>query len=403
MVLVVLIISVAMMFAILSSFIPFSNAYWNIVQYSSAYYEAISAIERWSLAIRYAGPGFDWHSWWKYDRNSASWYNNTWHSSDFWISDFVSYWNAWQTTLYWDVVSRTKSVPKNWEWNVDPAFISDGGPYDYNALNYNSPVLIPLWYVPTITAASYYSWNWEYEVDSNYGWLSWTFRLNPYLEKKICGWNRQSCNVADLCRNTCPWSTDDTMDKWTPIVDWTIRWLYWVNNTEVSILPSDGSDISSSYYVHTSRDSVIRKCNIDGQSSYPSHCSDNRHKALLFWNNKSPTYSATTNVELNIMSSKSKELKDNGWTFNSVVKSLNSPYVTFELVNNLWSVWSWYSTMAHHLYPFLEYRIDVLSWEISDIFYTIKWEWKVWKYDVRLQVKKPTIRNSSLWNFTILF
>jgi hypothetical protein len=41
MILIVIIISVAMLFAILSSFIPFSNAYWNIAQYSSAYYAAM--------------------------------------------------------------------------------------------------------------------------------------------------------------------------------------------------------------------------------------------------------------------------------------------------------------------------------------------------------------------------
>ena len=61
-VLIVMIISIALLLALFSGFLPFAKTYGNITQYSTAYYGAISAIERGALAIRYAGPGFDGES-----------------------------------------------------------------------------------------------------------------------------------------------------------------------------------------------------------------------------------------------------------------------------------------------------------------------------------------------------
>lgn len=64
-VLIVMIISVALLLALFSGFLPFMHTYGNVMQYTTAYYGAVSAIERGVLAIRYAGPGFDGESGWK--------------------------------------------------------------------------------------------------------------------------------------------------------------------------------------------------------------------------------------------------------------------------------------------------------------------------------------------------
>lgn len=64
-VLIVMIISVALLLALFSGFLPFVSTYGNVMQYTTAYYGAVSAIERGVLAIRYAGPGFDGESGWK--------------------------------------------------------------------------------------------------------------------------------------------------------------------------------------------------------------------------------------------------------------------------------------------------------------------------------------------------
>ena len=57
-----MIISVALLLALFSGFFPFVNTYGNVMQYTTAYYGAMSALERGALAIRYTGPGFDGES-----------------------------------------------------------------------------------------------------------------------------------------------------------------------------------------------------------------------------------------------------------------------------------------------------------------------------------------------------
>ena len=399
---VVIVISVAMLFAILSSFIPFSNAYWNIVQYNSAYYAAMSAVERWCLAIRYAGPWFDWESWWKYENTNVDWHYQTWNSSDFFLPKFVSYWSAWRTTLYWNVKSKIRSIPEVWQWDVDPAF-TNWNLYDYNALNYNSPILIPLWWVGNIDKDHYYTKHWNYEVDSSFWGIEWDFRLTPYLFGKIRSSSSNNSDFAKLCTYNCPWSSDYTIDYYAPIVDWVVKWKVDADGEtgiEVSILPSEAVDVWSTYYVHEDRDSVIRKKEI-----WQTH-ENKKWSTIRFAANKQPIMNKDQLwiQELNVLSRKSEALRDtNGGSFLSIIKVMKDPYISFELINNLWSEWSWATTWAHHLYPFLEYRFASLGWYFSDRYFTIKWEWKVWKYDVRLQVKKPTIKDSSLWNFTIIF
>ncbi len=407
---IVIIISVAMLFAILSSFIPFSNAYWNIVQYSSAYYAAMSAVERWALAVRYAGPWFDWESWWKYTNKNVNWYYNTWNVADYWLEKFVSYWDARRTTLYWNVRSKVNSIPMKWQGDVDPAF-TEWSLYDYNALNYHSSILIPLWWVWYIAPGDYYSKSWDYQTDTTYSGFVWNFRLSPYLFKKTKG-NSNNSTFAKLCTQHCPWSVDYTYDENLAIVDWVIKGKYVkpeegstdTEEVEVSILPSESVDVWTAYYVYYDRDSVIRKRYIGQSESSTAKWSN-----VIFGDNKNPVWNEYID-NLNIMSRASEDLKklqnSKGiGTFNAILQDSNfkSPYISFELVNYLWSEWSWTSTWAHHLYPFLEYQFKVGNWYFSDRYYTIKWEWKVWKYDVRLQVKKPTIKDSSLWNFTIIF
>ena len=410
-VLVVIIVAVAMLFAILSSFVPFSTQYWNIVQYSSAYYAAVSAIERWSLAVRKSGPGFDWESWWKYRSSENEWHYNTWNAGDAWLQYFVSYWDPWSTTLYWNVKSKTNSIPKQWEWNVDPAFIDrsiNPKSYDYNALNYGDPILIPLWKVGVINPTGYYTEYWNYSVESNYEGIRWNFRINPYLFSKIMSSCKTASACAKLCTNSCPWSTDYSMDKWTPIVDWVIKWFYpdWEKKVEVSILPSEAVDVWSSYYVHVNRDSLIRKSHIwqNDKDAASTAAVSKRWYDVLFANHKHPLIPDVRTIDLNVLSNRSDVLKNlNNGNFVDIIKTLEDPYLSIELINYLWSAWSWSTSRSHHLYPFLEYRFTSEGGEFSDIYYTIKWEWRVWKYDVRLQVKKPTLKDSSLWNFTIIF
>ena len=330
----------------------------------------------------------------------VDWHYNTWNNSDKWLQKFVSYWDARRTTLYWNVRSKINRIPMEWQGDVDPAF-TDGNLYDYNALNYNSSILIPLWWVWYVPPGNYYFKSWDYVIDTDFVGLTWNFRITPYLFGKIKDGGSET--FAKLCTKHCPWSVDYTYDENVAIVDWVIKGKYddWTSDDiEVSILPSEAIDVWTSYYVYHDRDSVIRK-----QYIWQSASSTAKWHNVVFSNNKHPLWWNWID-NLNIMSRASEELKTiNGGTFLGILKNphFKAPYISLELVNNLWSEWSWNSTWAHHLYPFLEYQFKADWWYFSDRYYTIKWEWKVWKYDVRLQVKKPTVKDSSLWNFTIIF
>lgn len=49
----------ALLFAMFSTFTPFIERFGDAMEYNTAYYGALSAVERGALALRYRGPGFD--------------------------------------------------------------------------------------------------------------------------------------------------------------------------------------------------------------------------------------------------------------------------------------------------------------------------------------------------------
>ena len=420
---VVIVLSVAMLLAMFSSFFPFSNQYWNIAQYTSAYYTAMSAVERWALAVKYAGHSsgwiahwFDGESWWRYNQSTNS-YSWAWNGSDNWTWDFFSYWNSWATTMYWTVKSTTNRIPKLWEWDIEPILQEPWyHSQDYNMITYNKPELISLNWSSTVSASDYYGYS--SSTNSKITNISWEFRLNPYLYKKMIASTCPSIkDCAYLCKNTkCPWEKDQTRSENLPMIDWVLKWKYNSGGiVEFSIIPSESSTVSStSYHVNFSKDSVIRKNNIN-QYTAKSYIGSSQVNGS-FWDSKT-TVIFWSSEQINNLNIKSKQLNDINW-LNIISKSADSlksiawgfswllsdskvldPHLSFELINYLWNNhWShpW-------LYPFLEYYFSFNGAVWIDRYYTIKWEWKVWKYNLTLQVKKPTMKESSLWNFTIIF
>jgi len=420
---VVLVLSVAMMLAMFSSFFPFSNQYWNIAQYTSAYYTAMSAVERWALAVKYAGHSsgwiahwFDGESWWKYIKSTNS-YSWVWNSSDVWTWDFFSYGNSWATAMLWTVKSTTNRIPKLWEWDVEPILQELGYHSDnYNMLNYNKTEVISLNWSSAISDNKYYEYS--NSVNTKITDISWEFRLNPYLFKIMSKAIGCDTTCSYLCKNTrCPWEKDQTRSENLPMIDWVLKWRYesGVNDIEFSVIPSESSTVSStSYHVNLSRDSVIRKNNINQYTS-TANIGDNQvngsfwdtKTTVKFWNsNQINNYNIQAKQWnsiswLNIISRGADELKSIAWGFWWLLSNSNvkNPHLTFELINYLWNN----NSSRPWLYPFLEYYFSFNGAVWMDRYYTIKWEWKVWKYNLTLQVKKPTMKDSSLWNFTIIF
>lgn len=73
---------------------------------------------------------------------------------------------------------------------------------------------------------------------------------------------------------------------------------------------------------------------------------------------------------------------------------MTGAYLTFNLASFLWTN---KIHQAYWLYPFLEYQFFTTDGtKIADRFYTIQGEGKVGKHNVKLQVKKPTLKQPAL-------
>jgi hypothetical protein len=318
--------------------------------------------------------------------------------------------------MLWTVKSTTNRIPKLWEWDVEPILQESWyHSQDYNMLNYNKTELISLNWSSTISDNKFY----EYSSNTNgkITDVSWEFRLNPYLYKKMIDSSCPSSkDCAYLCKNThCPWEKDQTRSENLPMIDWVLKWRYNSGGlSEFSIIPSESSTVSStSYHVNISKDSVIRKNNINQYTkayvfSSPNPVNgtfwDSKVTVAFWWGEQINRYNISARqldniTGLNVISRNADTLKSM-WGFSSVLNDPNvlDPHLSFELINYLWNNQS----SKPQLYPFLEYYFSFNNvW--MDRYYTIKWEWKVWKYNITLQVKKPTMKDASLWNFTIIF
>jgi hypothetical protein len=93
------------------------------------------------------------------------------------------------------------------------------------------------------------------------------------------------------------------------------------------------------------------------------------------------------------LSNKENEIKDN--PFQDLIGLSNETIFRISLLNLLKSV-------NKQIYPYLEYQFS-FSQTISDRYYTIRAQGKFGDYKVELLVKKPTIKESILGTFTIIF
>ena len=62
------------------------------------------------------------------------------------------------------------------------------------------------------------------------------------------------------------------------------------------------------------------------------------------------------------------------------------------------------------IYPFLEYYVEfyddtleTVPTEVSDKYFTIEAEWNYGDYKIDRTIRKPTSKESVLWNFTSIF
>lgn len=356
---------IALLLAVYSSFLPFVANYGNTMQYTAAYYWALSALERGVLAASYAGPGFDGES-------GRKIWTHTGNDSDKNPNNFYTYGNPDQSSLKWTVKSSTNQIPTPWNGNVEADFwgTNNSTSKDYNAMEYNRSEIIPLGVIEKIEPANYYTGAQRTYTLQNHDEIKVSLRLNPYLTGSAFAegnWdNRKLANSIDK----------------TPLVNWTLKgYTKGGDNVEAnepfSIIPYESRTLSK---IHKS-DTLIRGAILkDGATT------------LSFGDNDKVLGNPSV---INTISAEEDKLKD---SYKNIFNKTKNANLTLDLTNLL-------KSQGNMVYPFLEYQIlsTKSDAKISDRFFTVQGEGKVGNYNIRLQIKKPVLDQAALGNFTIIF
>lgn len=255
--------------------------------------------------------------------------------------------------------------------------------------------MIPLGTVGTLSSGEYYRTHNDFSLDQDQVpdtfALSGTFRLNPFLFSTFSGANG---NDGFLCRQNCPSHLPEA-EQWKEadqvVATRTIKGKYGDDRVEYTLLPKDGTNLDMATIAP--RDSLVRKSKILG--ALPS--AGGTQPYILFGENTHP-FDQNATSPLNIISNNEYQLRQLG-NFSSLLTSskVRNSYLSFSLVNHLRS-------QGKNLYPFLEYAFETVDGsKIADRFYTLQGQGKVGQYHVKLQVKKPTLEQPALGNFTIIF
>lgn len=365
-VLIVMIISAALMLALFSGFLPFVRNYGNMMQYTTAYYGALSAIERGVLATRYAGPGFDGKSGWESGENWVKY-----HLSDERLSNFYTYGNG-QDSLFRKVNSSTNSIPVQWKGNVDPNFWSRDS-RDYNALNYLATEIIPLRTVWDIQTGQYYT-SLNSALEYAWGKIEVDFRFNPYLSSQFIKTEHPTLFDNDA---------KNLINTTFPFVNWIIQGKY--DGEFFSLLPQNKQAVTSLHKTIFANDTLIRWAELNGDQV-------NSKKSSLTFSDTKDVFERSNFKTQNIVSS---ALRSNELSYIDILKNGNESALSLSLLNLLQT--------KKGIYPFLEYKITSEWAKISDRFYAIEGVGKVNDYHIKMQVKKPTLPQPALGTFTIIF
>lgn len=360
---ILLSIGVWILVSVYSIFFPFIKNLGEIGNYNTAYYGAISSVERWELALKYRGPGFE---------GSGGYVNGT----DVW-------WPQSDTKLSWEnfgfvgidpngmrrhITSRTNSVPNPWAGNVE-YLLAGTGSTDYNMLNYATAEKIILSYDDTTDEQYYYAdggTTQEYD-----GTLTWTLRLPP---KVVSGFNG-----AVLC-DTCDLDDDGLWDD--VVGDRSMEG--YKNGMYFKIVPNVATLYYSGSHVDQNKDIATRESVINDNGD------------MDFGDSFNPISKYTTNdlTKHVVIANNPGNITE---TFEQIL--LSSSYTWLSL--HLWLI-NLLKTVNGDIYPFLEYKFTTIN-PISDRFYTIQGNGRVGEYDVQVVVKKPTSQWSIAWSFTVIF
>ncbi len=355
---------------VFASFFPFLQNIATISDYNTAYYSALSSVERWSLVLRYKQAWFQ-GSWWTLA--VTSW----WPLSD--QSPFFG--SGSNQGNRWDIHSRTLTIPALWAGNVD-RFLLAPDSLNYNAIRYDTQETILLSVDATVDSEKYYTWNNSIINYFTWGSLSWEFRLPPAVRSIfMVGGDPLLCtNVANpACDPDGNYLYDEVVLNWS---------LLGIAAVPFKIIPT----INIFYYGNTpnklvnySFDNALRASVIN--DTWTIVMWDASHQFTLIDGGDFLTGHTVVSQDTGIQQEPFGTILW-WWLYHDL-------QLAFDLVSLLRSTqWA--------IYPYLEYRFEFPQ-EISDRVYTLVWHGRNREYDVQIVIKKPTAEWTVGGDFTVIF
>jgi len=362
---------------------PFNEQMKDIQQYNQAYYWAIAGIERAELALKKHTAGFEWSGWW------INW-NTYWPSSDFkninkkyfWPLAYSGYWYG----SFWEIKNLSEDwiIPLPGKWNLD-SDVSTGN--DYYQLTFDKSFQVALYKDESWKDTYYtgYSSLTDIKIDSS---LDVSIRVPQKLYDVYTQW--AGGNALDE-NNNIDLDWDDVVDD--IIVNRSLFGYTW--DTQYTIFPS--INISWDNTVDTD-DTAIREDVINAYSSSSEY--NIKYNISPAWDtNPCEVWTHTQNVtEFN----QSPEDAVSTWFDIAIAgDDVHEVNAKFSLVNLL-------KFSDEKVYPYLEIKVrnnTTLNTNkpLPDKYFYIKWEWKLWQYDVRIKISKPVFDTTAASDFTVLF
>lgn len=367
---ILLLIWAAVVGSLYSNFIVFYKSFAEIDNYNKAYYASIAALERWELVTKQREPWYVWSGGWEWT-NSINYLDN---NTDEIESGFSYLVKSDDTNLLREINSKTKRIPTEWEWDIDRMLAS------WNSLNHNRMdhekaevflLYVDDWEDSPYTKKMCLSWNSDcQDVKVT---INWEIRLPPKMREAFWSLDDSSSSLVYY------WNKNDE------IVDRQLRWKY--QGSQFTIFAKNKSSVSNDE--SDSSDSVIRESEI------------NKGVTLKFWNSelnqwkRQPNVKKSTNLNPIIISSQEFKPDD----FETVLNGNNNDYSRLNLRLSLLNLLKSESNM---IYPYLEYYLNFTDY-VADKYFRIDGWWRYKDYQVNIIIYKPTVKESVLWNFTVIF
>lgn len=366
-----------------SIFLPFYQNLWDLTDYNIAYYGATAAVERWLLITKYQDPGFEGSGWWIN-------HTNYWPPSDAEFNNFSRF-NYDQNGIVREIKSRTKQIPNTGQWNV-PYLLASTDSSNYNVLNYQDTETFIMTTDNTSDVTKYY----DKDASSNitaFTWTEaiWTIRLPP----KIYSWFGGDPNAL-LCDSDiyayCD-SNQDTIYNETAITRW-VAWIYDPGGLAMKfkIIPTTAIFFNMTpSMIDLLHDNNFREDAINYTNYTAGYPTNINFSNLNYFN---PILRNTPYLldKHNVVAESGAIL--NTKTFTDIFQS---SYANISMsINHL------LMSQGQDIYPFLEYKFT-FDQEISDRFFHINGQGKVGNYDISIIVNKPSIDQSTVGDFTIIF